>query len=339
MPGYIERALERFQHSYDGEPEHAPEPYEPIIYGAKTQYATAPDVSPILEAGQKKRIQEILGVLLYYARAIDSTLLVALGLLASEQTTASERTLQRITHLLNYCATHPEAAIRFNKSDMVLHVESDASYLSLPKAASRVAGYHYLSSAPTTPGQAPERDEPPPPINGAVNVICNILRVVVSSAAEAEMAGLFHNAKEAVALRIALQEMGHEQPPTPIVTDNSTAAGIANDTVKQKQSKSIDMRFYWMRDRTKQGQFCTFWRAGILNQADYFSKAHSAKHHQEQRSIYIHQAHYTYQDEDGQHHYILSASEDDSNEIDHMMLFYATFAAQPAMHASGSHQG
>jgi hypothetical protein len=160
---------------------------------------------------------------------------------------------------------------------MVLHVESDASYLSLPKATSRVAGYHYLSSKPTTPGKAPANDEPMPPINGAINVLCNILRVVVSSAAEAEMAGLFHNAKEAVALRIALIEMGHPQPPTPIVTDNSTAAGIANDTVKQKQSKSMDMRFYWMRDRTTQGEFCPFWRKGALNHMDLFYATFAAQ--------------------------------------------------------------
>jgi hypothetical protein len=141
---------------------------------------------------------------------------------------------------------------------------------------------------------------------------------------------IFHNAKEAVALQIALIEMGHPQPPTPIVTDNSTAAGIANDTVKQKQSKSMDMRFYWMRDRTTQGEFCPFWQKGALNQADYFTKTHPAKHHQEQRSKYIHQASFAYQDEESQHHYILGASGDDT-DINHMDQFYATFAAQQAM--------
>jgi hypothetical protein len=84
MPGYIKRALERFQHSHDGTPQHAPQPCETIDYGEKVQYATKPDEIPLLDPSQKKRIQEILGVLLYYARAVDSTLLVALGTLASE---------------------------------------------------------------------------------------------------------------------------------------------------------------------------------------------------------------------------------------------------------------
>ena len=51
--------------------------------------------------------------------------------------------------------------------------------------------------------------------------------------------------KEAVPIRAALEEMGHPQPPTAIVVDNSTASGIANKTVKQRRSKAMDMRFYW----------------------------------------------------------------------------------------------
>jgi Reverse transcriptase (RNA-dependent DNA polymerase) len=225
MPGYVERALQRFQHEYNGPPEHAPQPYTTPQYGARIQYAEAEDETPTVPADQIKRIQEIIGVLLYYARAVDSTLLVALGTLASEQTKATELTMRRIVHLLNYCATNPEATVRFKRSEMVLHVESDASYLCLPKSKSRVVGYYYM-------GERPRPDKNQPPINGAVQVVCNILRVVVSSAAEAELAGLFYNAKETIALRTTLEELGHEQPPTPIVTDNSTAAGIANDTVK-----------------------------------------------------------------------------------------------------------
>jgi hypothetical protein len=43
-----------------------------------------------------------------------------------------------------------------------------------------------------------------------------------------------------------LEKLGHPQPQTPLKTDNTTAVGIANDTVKQKHSKAIDMQFYWI---------------------------------------------------------------------------------------------
>ena len=112
--------------------------------------------------------------------------------------------------------------------------------------------------------------------------------MVVSSAAEAETAGLYTNMKEAVILRTTLREMGHPQPATPIQVDNSTAAGIANDNIKIQRSKAIDMRFYWVRDRVDQRQFHVFWKPGTQNDADYFTKHHTAAHHQRMRPKYLH---------------------------------------------------
>jgi len=212
-------------------------------------------------------------------------MLPAIGTLATQQAKATKATMQGLTHLLNYCATHPDAVVRFHASDMILHVDSDASYLSAPKARSRAGGYHYLSSKPPDP---PDPDAPPPPFNGAITILCQIMREVVSSAAEAELAALFHNGKEACPIRTTLEELGHPQPPTPIVTDNSTASGIANDTVHQKRSKAIDMQFYWIRDRVRQGQFQIKWQKGAQNKADYFTKHHPAAHHQQIRSSYLH---------------------------------------------------
>jgi hypothetical protein len=280
MPGYIARALQRFQHPTPPHPEHSPHEWQRPNYGAKTQYATTPDTAAALNATDKLRIMEVLGTLLYYGRAIDSTLLTAIGKLATEQSSGTKTTMTKLTQLLNYCATHPEATIRYTASDMMLAIESDASYLSVTKARSRAAGYFFL----TNTRQATDTSYK---ANGAVHVLCHIMREVLSSAAEAELGALFHNGKEACPLRIALTEMGHPQPATPIATDNSTAAGIATDTVKQKRSKAIDMRFYWIRDRVRQGQFLVYWSKGKGNLADYFSKHHPASHHTAVRSTYL----------------------------------------------------
>ena len=70
------------------------------------------------------------------------------------------------------------------------------------------------------------------------------MKEVVSSAAEAETGGLFYNGKEACPIHTTLSELGFLQGPTPIQTDNSTACNIANETVKQRQSKAMDMRYY-----------------------------------------------------------------------------------------------
>jgi hypothetical protein len=280
MPGYIARALHRFQHPTPTKPEHSPHPWQRPNYGAKTQFATVPNNTTAIDAADKTRILEVLGTLLFYARAIDSTLLTAIGELATEQSEGTKTTMDKLAQLLNYCATNPDATVRFTASDMILAVESDASYLSVVKARSRAAGYFYLTNTPTCSTAALKP-------NGAVHVLCHIMREVLSSAAEAELGALFHNGKEACPLRIALEEMGHPQPATPMATDNNTASGIATDTVKQKRSKAIDMRFYWIRDRVRQGQFKIYWSKGQTNRADYFSKHHPASHHQAIRSTYL----------------------------------------------------
>ena len=234
MPGYIERTLTRFQHPSPRLHEHSPHPWQKPTYGAKTQFALLPDDTAALDATDKTRILEGLGtLLLFYARAIDST---AIGELATEQSEGTKTAMQKLSQLLTYCATHPDATVRFTASDMILAVESDASYLSVIKARSRAAGYFLLTNATASPNV-------PLKPNGAVRVLCHIMREVLSSAAEAELGALFHNGKEACPLRVALEEMGHPQPATPMATDNNTANGIATDTVKQKRSKAIDMRF------------------------------------------------------------------------------------------------
>ena len=288
MPGYVERALQRFKHTFTAT-EDSPHAWQKPTYGAKVQYASQ-DSTPNLNAADQKHVQTVLGTFLYYARAVDSTLLASIGTLATQQTNGTKATLIALTQLLNYCTTHPNAVIRYHASGMVLWVDSDASYLSAPKGRSRMAGYHYLSDAPADPSRAPTATDPHPPPNGAVEVTCQIMREVLSSAAEAELGGLFLNGKTAVPIRTTLEELGHPQPPTPLQTDNSTAAGIANDNMKQKRSKAMDMRFYWIRDRVRQKQFHVYWRPGTENKADYFSKHHPDSHHCAMCSQYLHVA-------------------------------------------------
>ena len=155
---------------------------------------------------------------------------------------------QLIRHLepfsMHLVHTPPDYAItRFHTSDMVLHVESDASYLSKTNAKSRAAGYHYLSC--DHKGQ----NVPYPPINGPVLVTSKIIKETVSSAAEAKLAALFQIGQGAYPLHVALKEMQHPQPPTPMQTNNNTAARLANDTIKQKCSKAMSMRWFWIRDK------------------------------------------------------------------------------------------
>ena len=175
---------------------------------------------------------------------------------------------------------------------MHLWAHTDASYLSEPKARSRAGGYYFLSDKPKLPIRA---NDPPPPLNRAISVKSKIIDAVMSSAQEAETGAGFYNAKEIIPLRQALEELGHPQGPTPIQFDNISATQIKKEEASQKRSKSMDMRYYWLRDRAKQQQFNIYWKSGTQNLADYFTKHHSPRVHKILRHDYILKGFYTHQ--------------------------------------------
>eukprot|EP00978_Attheya_sp_CCMP212_P010371 scaffold25103_cov42-Attheya_sp.AAC.1 len=186
LPGYVERALHRFQHSEPPKPQKSPSKYVAPNYGAAQQLTNPADTTPLLPAARITRIQEIVGVFLYYGRAVDNTMLVALGSIASAKTT--KETDAAVTHFLNYAASNPEATVRFHASDMCLKIHSDASYLSKPKARRRGAGGHFFLSSNSP---LPTATSDPPPENGAIHTLCSIIKVVLASATEAELAACF----------------------------------------------------------------------------------------------------------------------------------------------------
>jgi hypothetical protein len=86
--------------------------------------------SPALSDKEVNKIQQLTGALLYYARAVDPKLIMPINVLESDQSKATNSTADKVIKLLNYCSTHPETKIGYHASDMILHIYSDASYLS-----------------------------------------------------------------------------------------------------------------------------------------------------------------------------------------------------------------
>ena len=190
-----------------------------------------------------------------------------------------------IVWLLNYAATHPDATIHYHARDMILHVVINVSYLCEERACSRAGGHFFLANRLVENG-----DKPPtlPTNNGAIHTLCQIIKTVMSSAEEAEIGATFLNAKDALPIRTTLEEFGHTQPPTTMQLDNTTSVGFANNTINQKRSKAIDMRFYWIRDRTRQGHFNIYWAPRSTNLGDYHTKHHSPSHHRLMRPKFLH---------------------------------------------------
>jgi hypothetical protein len=94
--------------------------------------------------------------------------------IATEQTKATGKTQAATNQLLNYLVTHPYATIRYHASDMILHIHSNASYLSVSNSRSRLGGLFFLGNKP------PEQDK----INGSIFNVASVIKNVVASAAE-----------------------------------------------------------------------------------------------------------------------------------------------------------
>jgi hypothetical protein len=133
VPGYVSNVLSKFQHDAPNHPQHTPSRYVTPVYGAKTQYAKK-DETPLLTAKQCLTIQKVTESVLYYAQAVDPTVLMPLNDIATEQTKATDKTQAATNKLLDYLVTHPDATIRYHASDMILYILSDASYLSVLNA-------------------------------------------------------------------------------------------------------------------------------------------------------------------------------------------------------------
>jgi hypothetical protein len=137
MPGYVANFLRKFQHDTPKHPQHTPSRYGMPVYGAKTQYSTQYETPP-LTAKQRLNTQKVTVSVLYYERAVDPTVLMPLNDIATEQIKATEKTQEVTNQLLDYLETHPDATIRYHASNMILHIHSDASYLSVSNSRSHL---------------------------------------------------------------------------------------------------------------------------------------------------------------------------------------------------------
>ena len=123
--------------------------------------------------------------------------MATLNELAPAQSQGTQATMQATKNLMDYCHTHSDANIRYCASQMKFHIHSDASYLSASKARSRVGGHFFLSEKFNPTLQTKH--------NGKILVVAAILKNVMASAAEAELGGLFINAKEGEVIRTPLE--------------------------------------------------------------------------------------------------------------------------------------
>ena len=131
---------------------------------------------------------------------------------------------------------------------MVLAAYSDAVLHNESKGLSRAGSHVFLAE-----------DEPIQIWNGPILTIAQVIKLVMSSAVEDELGAIFITAKEIVPMRQNKTEMGWPKPPTHMHKEKSTAAVVANDTIVVRKTKSMDLRFHWLRCHKTSRQLCFYW--------------------------------------------------------------------------------
>ncbi len=227
------------------------------------------DTTQPLTPKEIKHVQVIVSTLLYYAQAVDSTLLASLSTIPARQVNGTQAVA---VHVINSLITLPLTPI--------------------PASATKRATWYcwYTQTPPTFPKlveKAEQQDmflsncNDKDFINDAILMLLTIIKHVMLSASEAKLATLYYGCKLAAPLWTTLEELGHFQTsPTPVTTNNITAQGLTMRTMTPKASKSMDQHFHWVKCWNMQCLFQYLWHMAILNCANYSRKHHAPKHNQ-----------------------------------------------------------
>ena len=296
MPNYIPAMLSRLCPSGCGSAA-SPATYTPPVPYPDPSIPTT--LTTPATPAEKTWIQQVVGSLLFYARALDLSVLTAVCQLSSHQSTPTQHDLSSAHRLLNYVSSHRNPHKTIHPSSMALWCCTDASYLSRPKSGS-VAGCsvglghpppYLLNPPPESRRQSAKTKQTlvrasrllqsnpsftlPPSVthNASLHAHCQRIPVVVASVAEAEYASAFGGSQVLVELTLTLTNLGHPQQSPPLLfVDNECAIGLATSSVRPKKSKSIDMRLDWLKERASQQFFRFVFLPGLINPADFFTK-------------------------------------------------------------------
>ncbi len=97
MPGYIKMKLQKNKHIMPKKLQTCPYSLEPKKFGTEARAPLPNDSTPKLDKNGIKCVQKIVGSVLYYARVVDMTVLIALSSIAVKQTKTMEKTMARCT--------------------------------------------------------------------------------------------------------------------------------------------------------------------------------------------------------------------------------------------------
>ena len=129
MPGYVRTALHSFQRKKTKRPQDSPYSWTQPIYEKNNQMIPEKAPAKKMDDNNQKILQKIVGNFIYYTRAVDPTIIMALNSLAEVQNTLTIETAKQVTQFLTYSAKYADAVTEYRRRIMVICIYLDASYI------------------------------------------------------------------------------------------------------------------------------------------------------------------------------------------------------------------
>ena len=122
----------------------------PKKYGKVAHDPIPEDETPLLDKYGHTHIQNVVGIILWYACAVYLMVLMALSTIATEQFQATNTRIKNVKQLLDYLATNPNSTMRYYALNMIFNIHYDALYLSESNSKSRASRTFSLEGLPAT---------------------------------------------------------------------------------------------------------------------------------------------------------------------------------------------
>jgi hypothetical protein len=226
-----------------------------------------PPPPPVPVPEKKEFVQQFTGTFGHQGRTTRPDIVHAVNDIAKTQAAPTTETLSDVDHLANYLARHPKAYVEYKATDMILRCHYDSS---LKPNARHKAGYIIYHA---------NKDDSPETVRNITEVGSKTPPDRVGSIAEGEYHAQFLVGQKAYHHGVVCEAMGYPQPVIAFYGDNTTAIGIANDTVKMKQSKAIDKSYHWFRHKLRKGEYSSHYISSPLNRSNYLTKSLSPADH------------------------------------------------------------
>jgi hypothetical protein len=183
MLGYIKKKLQKYGHVVPNRIQSCPYAPEPKQFGTTTQAPAPPNDTPKLNNAGIKWVKKIVGSILYFARTMDMTVLMALSSIAMEQTKATDPKLERCVQLLDYLVSNNPAKVNEHTFQRIVPFSSES--------AEPYMRTFFMGLIP--------KDKEPIVLNGAFHTSTTVMQfIMASAAAEAKLGALFHNCQTAI---------------------------------------------------------------------------------------------------------------------------------------------